>query len=321
MQIKENTRVVMDAVIASNHSRKPSDTSTALSIGETTFPAEYDESIAIPATVVHELKALHEQGHITQQIALQVLEEAQQIKDRPKLALRDLPHMLQVYGTQLETLDLNRIPLDDLTLEALAEATREGSSLKYLSVGGARDLGDRRIQALASIAAQSALHHLDINLETEDARAHILESIQWRHIRKLELGERHRHQGVGMRALIDGMKKMSEMVQLEHLSYGATRATEHQRELLRQFVSLLSLKGFDLHVPLTCEQLLDLLRSVDLTRLERFYQPERWNSSEVQLILDALQHATQLRIIILPRAAFTMDQKEQMHIKGIKLTA
>ncbi|KAF9345503.1 hypothetical protein BGX26_003050 [Mortierella sp. AD094] len=48
------------------------------------------------------------------------------------LALRNLTHMFEVHGAQVETLDLRALPLDDVTVEALSRATQNGSSLREL---------------------------------------------------------------------------------------------------------------------------------------------------------------------------------------------
>ncbi|KAF9273632.1 hypothetical protein BGZ74_004701, partial [Mortierella antarctica] len=66
------------------------DASTAHTIPEESLVTEYSRSMAssmtatpgIESIIINKLDGLHDQGHLTQQIVRQVLEETQQIKDR-----------------------------------------------------------------------------------------------------------------------------------------------------------------------------------------------------------------------------------------------
>ncbi|KAF8929995.1 hypothetical protein EDD21DRAFT_364254 [Dissophora ornata] len=134
-----------------------------------------------------------------------------------KVALQDLTHLIKVYGAQFGTLDLTKIGPRNLAVRALAEATRSGSRLKELTLEGVgRALGDICIKDLASIVARSGLCKFRVALETEDARLRIVESIQWKHIRELEVILEHGDQA--MKELLDDMK-ISERVNLEHVNY------------------------------------------------------------------------------------------------------
>ncbi|KAF9352117.1 hypothetical protein BGX26_010007 [Mortierella sp. AD094] len=207
-----------------------------------------------------------------------------------KAALQDLPHLFKVHGARLETLDLEKFPLDDLAVEALAGATRKGSNLKRLYWrGDSEHLSGKSMKALADIVAQSELIALEVELKGDDTRVCILESIQWKFMRSLDIIERHENQERAMRALLNGMEKM-ERVGLETFHYDTVNTTA-------------ALQGM----------------SVDLSRLESLYlRCDGWSSSEVQIILDALQHAGQLRYIRMIYADIT-KHKEQMHAKGIKI--
>ncbi|KAF8939093.1 hypothetical protein BGZ58_010662 [Dissophora ornata] len=243
-------------------------------------------------------------------------------ESRPsKIALQDLTHLFEVHGAQVETLDVFKIELDDLAVGALATATQNGSSLRELNWPcGERSLSDTRIKDLTNIIAQSELHSLRIELEKDDASVHILESIQWTHIRRLEIHEGCQNLGIAMKVLVDSMEKVPQRIELEHFAYRLQDVSATQLELLRQVVSLLSLKHLDLRVRMTNVKALALLGSVDFSHMQYFgLGAKRWSSSVAQMILDALQNATQLQTIVLDGADITKEQKEQMYTKGIEL--
>ncbi|KAI8603977.1 hypothetical protein EDD21DRAFT_422253 [Dissophora ornata] len=243
-------------------------------------------------------------------------------ESRPsKIALQDLTHLFEVHGAQVETLDVFKIELDDLAVGALATATQNGSSLRELNWPcGGRSLSDTRIKDLTNIIAQSELHSLRIELEKDDASVHILESIQWTHIRRLEIHEGCQNLGIAMKVLVDSMEKVPQRIELEHFAYRLQDVSATQLELLRQVVSLLSLKHLDLRVRMTNVKALALLGSVDFSHMQYFgLGAKRWSSSVAQMILDALQNATQLQTIVLDGADITKEQKEQMYTKGIEL--
>ncbi|KAF9346080.1 hypothetical protein BGX26_002441 [Mortierella sp. AD094] len=242
----------------------------------------------------------------------------------PEADVQDLMRLLEVHGVQLETLVVRYFWWDDSTMEVLIEARQSDSSSKEPSV--VRQLGDNGVKDPDGVIAQSELRRLEIHLGEEGdviqdcSHVRIPESILWNHIRELYIEERRANPGVEMKALVDSMEKMLERVELEELSYNARDIPAVQWELLGRIVSLLSLKSLDLLVRLTCEQVHALFKLMDISRLQYFVLwDDEWDSGKVQTVLDALQHATQLRTIYLLRAEFTEEQKEQMHAKGIKL--
>ncbi|KAF9173558.1 hypothetical protein BGX21_004015 [Mortierella sp. AD011] len=309
-----------------------------------------------------------------------------------KANVQDLEHFCKVYGAQFETLDLNKIGLDNLAMEALAKATQRRSSLKEVTVGGLnRNLGDRCIKAIATIIAQCGLRKLRLALEKEDARVRILESIPWKYIRDLEVIHEREAQEVGvLKALVDGIQRTSGRIELERLDYTVrytqsimthaptwnpptrqeafepvpifdevrtteneaavqSAATAHhhfrlptlfrrrihrgveslpmvlsadQEDLLRSTISSLSVKHLALSMIISLDQVLGLFKSADFSRLEYFSLSIGFlDRVKVQIILDSLQHATELRTIDLYCADITNEQKEQMFAKGIKLLA
>ncbi|KAI8597269.1 hypothetical protein EDD21DRAFT_222672 [Dissophora ornata] len=148
-------------------------------------------------------------------------------KSRPSTTVfQDLAHLFKFHGAQIEKLDLDVLKLDESAMRALAEATKNGSSLKQITLTQAsQDLGDRFIKDLAGTVAKSQLDKLTISLGTEVARMSILESVQWGHIRELDviLPEADRRTGT-TRALVDDMKIISERVQQGYLTFNVRYA-------------------------------------------------------------------------------------------------
>ncbi|KAI8597464.1 hypothetical protein EDD21DRAFT_216054 [Dissophora ornata] len=102
-------------------------------------------------------------------------------------AFQDLAHLFQVYGMQLEALGIGRFEITDLEMEALAEATSNGSSLKDFYWGFVQDvdIDHRHIKNLAAILAKSKLRKMWIDPRKVEAFACVLDSIQWEHIHEL----------------------------------------------------------------------------------------------------------------------------------------
>ncbi|KAF9275763.1 hypothetical protein BGZ74_003856, partial [Mortierella antarctica] len=89
MQLEERMKTMMDAMSTSHRAGKL-DVSTAHTILEESLFTEYSRSTAssvtatpgFESTIINKLDRLHNQGHSTQQMVRQVLEDTQQIKDR-----------------------------------------------------------------------------------------------------------------------------------------------------------------------------------------------------------------------------------------------
>ncbi|KAF9351251.1 hypothetical protein BGX26_010707 [Mortierella sp. AD094] len=175
-----------------------------------------------------------------------------------KAALQNVAELFQVHGARLEVWDAKMVPVEEASVEALAEATRDGSSLRDLSFV----VNEESVQHFARIVARSELHVLQIRLNSSQVSMRILESIQWQHIRQLWIEEHD--DCLALKGLVEGIQKS---VSLEHLHY------------------------------------------------ENSYM----SKAEVQTLLDALQHATQLQTIALPYTDTTEEQKQQIGARGIKL--
>ena len=75
-------------------------------------------------------------------------------------------------------------------------------------------MGERCIQDLANVIARSQLRKFDTHLENEEDRIHILESIQWEHIRDLTIRMEEEclpRDG----SVVDGIEKLSGIVEVE----------------------------------------------------------------------------------------------------------
>ncbi|KAG0006684.1 hypothetical protein BGZ65_005162 [Modicella reniformis] len=141
--------------------------------------------------------------------------------NKSKTSLQDLAHLLRVYGRHVEAFDIQYDDDDDdvdSAIEAFAEPTQNGSGLREIVMENlARALGDKCIKNVASLIARSEVCELFIDLEDEEERVVILESIPWRHVRKLKVELSRENQVImAMKVLAGSMEKMSESVQLEY---------------------------------------------------------------------------------------------------------
>ncbi|KAF9968096.1 hypothetical protein BGZ70_006758 [Mortierella alpina] len=260
-----------------------------------------------------------------------------------KADVQNIEHICSTYGAQFETLDLNKIGQENVVVESLAKAIRNGSSLKEITLKGfGRNLDGGCIKTLGNIVAHCELRKLQLDLETQDGRVCILDSIQWRYLRELDI-TLHEDQGAKvLTALIDGMRKMSENVELESLSYtvhpkphaaaddgpssletktvvdSTSASTSDEENLLPSLMSLASPKQLAISSQLSLVRVLALLQSVNFPRLQ-LLSLGTGRTVNMQHILYSLHTATQLHTIALPDANVTDEMKEQMLAKGITL--
>ncbi|KAF9987940.1 hypothetical protein BGZ65_001035 [Modicella reniformis] len=238
-------------------------------------------------------------------------------------ALQDLAHLFRVHGGQVEKFRVSDNGPGDSAMEAFARAVENGSSLKELTIHGVhQELGDECIKNLASIVARSELRKLEVVVQAERRPVRILESIQWKHIRDLSIYTGHNVQMMPvMKALVDGMERVSGIIELECFmlnSNGTLSSTE--AELLRGVVTSTSLNHLQLYVSMTLEQVLSVIGSANVSRLQHLSLETRgFASAKAQTILDALQHATELRTLRLRDANITKEQQRQMKVKHLVL--
>jgi len=185
-------------------------------------------------------------------------------------AIRSMTDLLNAHGGRIEIVELSRTDMSETTVAAFAKATESNSCLKELTLAKvARNLGKQSIKNLAGIVARSELRRLEINLEGEEERAHILESVHWKHIRELAIVMDERSHGMRpLKAVVDGIEKLSRCIAMEEfqLCYEGSQSilSVTQELLLRSLVASVSLKRLRLSVFMTVDQVLSLLKSTFL---------------------------------------------------------
>ena len=217
--------------------------------------------------------------------------------------------------------------LDALTLDALAKATTtKGSEFRKLYLYRDGELGDPFIDNISSIVTRSELHTIDIQMRNDPGRVRILESIQWKHLRTLYIRLKPgTFETRVMRALVDGVTKMSEKIELDMFVFEdeawGTYLTLPEGDLLQTFVASTSIKSLFLDVNMTLVQILSLLRSADFSQMH-FLQlwAKDFDSVKVDAILDGLQHAKKPKSLHLLHANITNEQKSRMMAKGVTLS-
>jgi len=220
---------------------------------------------------------------------------------------------------------LNVDRMDELTADAIAKATTNGSRFTELVLQREGQLGDSFANNISSIVAQSELHTIAFCTIEDSGRVRILESIQWKHLRRLDIRlKRDTFETSVMRVLVDGVTKMSEKVELDWFRFMGetwdTPSTLPEGDLLRTFVASTSFKELYLLVDMTLEQILSLLKLTDFSRLERLNLWARgFDSVKVDAVIDGVGHATKLSVLELEHANITDEQKSRMELRGITL--
>jgi hypothetical protein len=209
---------------------------------------------------------------------------------------------------------------------AKAIATTNGSAFKTLELIRGAQLRDSFINNISSIVGRSEFSEITFYTRQNPGRVRILESIQWKHLRtliiKLYPGT---FETIVMRTLVDGVTKMSEKVELDEFVFGGetwipTPLSLPEGDLLQTFVAAVSFKQLVLHVGMTLEQILSILKSTDFSRLEMLLLWARgFDSVKVDAIIDGVGHATKLSVLELSHATFTDEQERRMGLRGITL--
>jgi hypothetical protein len=222
-----------------------------------------------------------------------------------------------------EVLDVDY--LNESITGIFAQATTNGMGYKELYLRRDGQLGNSFVNSISTIAALSELNFIDIYMKEEEERVRILESIQLEHVRTLLIRlKAGTFEPSVMRALVDGMKKVSGKVEMDRfwlVTETDALLSLPKGDLLRDFVaSTLIKKQLVLDVDMSLEQMLSLFRSADFSRLEYLrLWTKGFDSAKVETILDGLQHATNLTYLNLLQADITVGQKERMGAKGVFL--
>jgi len=217
--------------------------------------------------------------------------------------------------------------LDKKTVDTISKATTNGSAFKEFELFRNGQLGDSFINNLSSIVSRSELYYFNISMKEDEGRVRILESIQWKYLRRLEIIlYPWTFEARVMRALVDGVTKMSEKVGLNQFQFWSetrdTLLSLPEGDLLQTFVASTSIRYLRLEVTMTLEQILSLLRSADVSRM---YRLDLWakdfDSAKVNAILDGLQRVKKLRVLYLLYANITYEQKSRMKARGVYFSA
>jgi hypothetical protein len=241
---------------------------------------------------------------------------------RPTTDAKDMSDLLK--GT--ETAALANEWLGDSIVAGLAKAIENGSRLKELTVEAVRqDLNEQCIKDLTSIVARSELRKFSVYLKEGDGCVHILEPIQWEHLRELSVTLSRPGMATRMmRTLADGAKKVSGKVVLEEFWLTACSLDSLPR-IEDEILSLLtassaSFKKLRLDVVVPYEWIFSLFKSIARSQLQSLYlRAKGLNSAGVYTLLDVIQDTSGLRHLTLEGASITSDQIERMRAKGITL--
>ena len=233
-----------------------------------------------------------------------------------------LVELMRVYIREARNMELDVDEHKDQVVDILDKAIDNNSAFRKIHLDRKGLLGDSFINNISSIVSKSELDYIRIYTKEDSGRVRILESIQWKHLRRLDIILKPgTFETSVMRTLVDGVTKMSEKVELDQFLFGGETwdpLTLPEGDLLRTFVASTSFKELYLLVDMTPEQTLSLLRSADVSRLrDLILWAESFDSVQVDAILDELQHATNLRYLLLVGASATNEQKRRMKAKGV----
>ncbi|KAF9345052.1 hypothetical protein BGX34_005068, partial [Mortierella sp. NVP85] len=230
-----------------------------------------------------------------------------------------MSHILRIWmGFDLS--DIRSLSIDRYQAVVYKSPMLGGDSRRF-RVTSADQLSDAISKSIASIVAQTQLAYLDIDMVDEPGRICILEVIQWAHMRNLRIRPKPSSVTDVMRVLVDGISRMPGKVDLEtfylisYLESGPdTPFTSLQQDLLHTLLAPMTLKYLMLQVVLTLEQILTLFKVIDISQL---YYVVLWakgfDSIKVDTIIDALQPAPKIGILILLHANITQKQIDRMN--------
>ncbi|KAI8359033.1 hypothetical protein B0O80DRAFT_260258 [Mortierella sp. GBAus27b] len=234
-----------------------------------------------------------------------------------------LDYLLNV--VHVESLDLWGRTREETVLEVLAQLERNSTGLKRLGLQNvSRELGSPFIKKVAKVVSRSELRSLYMDLRREEERALILESIQWKHMRHLDIRmEKESMVTRVMDALVEGRNKEKGQVELDYFKLFSSSTETVSTEctaLLRSFVAT-PIKKLQLRVHMTHSDLESVLNSMDVSRLEEiFLRAKGYSSSQVDNVLNYLTNAHHsLREVHLQWYVPTQQQKKRMQERGVKL--
>ncbi|KAG0218771.1 hypothetical protein BGX31_011497 [Mortierella sp. GBA43] len=236
------------------------------------------------------------------------------------------PHQYLGYllnGANVDELKLFGDAHEEAVVDAFARL--ESTSLKTLELQSvSREVGSQCFKNLATVVSRSELRVLGIHLEREWGRALILESIQWKHLRRLDVTVNTESVGrSAMKALVEGRDKWDGPAELDHFMYlweSSSTVSVEQRALWKSIVASTSIKDLWLHVRMAPSDMELVLKTADVSRLENIaLRADGFSSSQVDRVLDCLTDARNLRWVGLHSYRPTLDQKARMQARGVDL--
>ncbi|KAF9359774.1 hypothetical protein BGX34_008159 [Mortierella sp. NVP85] len=229
---------------------------------------------------------------------------------------------LAIRGT--EDLVLREDLLDEFILDALAKATNIGPGFRELELKQVDQLGDSFINNISSVVSRSIMYNITIYTRGDEGRLRILRSIQWEHLRVLNLRIKPgTFETNVMQVLVDSLQNTSGKIGLNKFRFQSESdapLTLPQGNLLQTFMASTSTEWLVLVVDMTLEQVLSLFKSTDFSQLKRLgLWAKKFDSAQVDAILDGLQHTSKLERLSLVGADITDKQRQQMRTKKIYL--
>ncbi|KAG0221996.1 hypothetical protein BGX31_009414 [Mortierella sp. GBA43] len=221
-------------------------------------------------------------------------------------------------------LNSSRVNIDELVLRVSgddrADIRRNTKGLMELSVDGK---GDQFIQDAAWILSWSKLGKLVIHME-DGKHEEILESIQWEHIRHLDIKMGDGSAGTRtMKALVEGRHKWKGPVELEFfqfLTLSSETVSSEMKGLLWSFVKSTSIKTLSLFVQMAPSALVSVVKTADVSRLEEIeLRVSGYSKSQVDAVLDSLANADKLQKVKLWSCSPTQEQVQRMQDRGVTL--
>jgi hypothetical protein len=238
-----------------------------------------------------------------------------------------LAHLLSVEGLEINDLFLEGRTDEEAIVDAYAKVERRSTGLTKLVMRGVLEgQEDQFIQDVARIVSRSELHTLVIDMgKEEEGRARILESIQWKHVRDLEIEMDKESVGIhAMKALVGGRNKEKESVVLDRFGFQsdsseAETVLGEKTALLQSFVASTSIKSLRLGVHVNPSDMESVLNAMDVSRLESIVlRTIGYSADEVDGVLDCLARARNLRHAYLS-GSLTQEQNAKMQEKGVSL--
>ncbi|KAG0237895.1 hypothetical protein B0O80DRAFT_519814 [Mortierella sp. GBAus27b] len=238
-----------------------------------------------------------------------------------------LAHLLSVEGLEINELFLEGRTDEEAIVDAYAKVERRSTGLTKLIMRGVLEgQEDQFIQDVARIVSLSELRTLVIDMgKKEEGRARILDSIQWKHIRDLEIEMDKESVGIhAMRALVEGRSKEKGSVELSRFGFQSDSSEvetvlDEKTALLRSFVASTSIKSLRLGIHVAPSDMESVLNAMDVSRLESIVlRTIGYSADEVDGVLDCLARARNLRHAYLS-GSLTQEQHARMQEKGISL--